>query len=452
MRLAIAVLLLLLIHNFSFAQEGQSTTSKTTKAVIESAQSKKEKNVSVKILIDSLDRAFFKNYIFPDKSQVIIKYLREQLKNGFYQKITDRATLARQISKDIQAAHRDPHININYDPRFAELLAGPPPPHVPGSDSLWIKNARKNNFSFRKIEILNGNIGYIRLDGFNGFVEDAKPIASAAFRFVSNTDAIIIDLRNNGGGSPWMVKQIASYFVTERTRLNDIYERKFDKTFEFWAEPELGENMKLTMPLYILTGSGTASAAEDFSYAMQVNKRAVIVGDTTAGGAHPTGPVAVGQGFVASIPFARSINHITKTDWEGTGVIPDHSVDSDAALVRAQVLVITRQIEKANSPEEKRKLSWALNALHIREYGDDIMPSLLQSYEGVYRDYTIHLKEGLLYFTDAWGDHLLRPISTTLFSAGEWIHIEFVSAGNGNVSSIKLINRNGGEELIKKTE
>lgn len=256
------------------------------------------KDIAIKVLIDSLTNALDRIYIFPEKSKLMSDHLKGQFKKGAYNKdVTDPKLLAEKISADIQSVHRDGHLRVNYDPAFAERLRKAPSESGMVDKDGEVSKAKSENFSFKKLEILDGNIGYLQFFGFIGFIEEAKPTITAAFRFLANTEAIIIDVRRNGGGSPWMVKQIASYLYAERTRLNDIYERRKNETMEFWAEPEIAENMKLSMPLYILTSNNTFSAAEDFTYAMQVNKRAVIVGDTTGGGAHPTGPVDIGQGF-----------------------------------------------------------------------------------------------------------------------------------------------------------
>jgi C-terminal processing protease CtpA/Prc len=160
-----------------------------------------------------------------------------------------------------------------------------------------------------------------------------------------------------------MVRQIASYLVNERTHLNDIYERKSNETKECWADPKDADSMMLSMPVYILTSRSTFSAAEDFAYAMQVNKRASVVGETTGGGAHPVGPFAVGQGYVMTVPVARSINPITKTDWEGTGVIPDVPVRADEALVKAQELILLSRLSTVSNDQEKEQVQLDLYAL-----------------------------------------------------------------------------------------
>lgn len=419
-----------------------------------SAQSEKvddAKSISTKLLIDSLTRALNRIYIFPEKSKVMSDYLKSQLKKGAYKKDHDPEVLADKISNDIQSVHRDGHLRMSYNPAFAERLRAAPNQSGMVDISEEINKAKADNFLFRKVEILDGNIGYVQFSGFLGFIEEAKPTITAAFRFLSNTHTIIIDLRRNGGGSPWMVKQIASYFYSERTRLNDIYERRKNRTEEFWAEPDIAENMKLSMPLYILTSDNTFSAAEDFTYAMQVNKRAVIVGDTTGGGAHPTGPVDIGQGFIVNIPFARSINHLTKTDWEGVGVLPDVPVAEDQALLAAHRLALESLIVKAPSEGHKKKLVWSLDALKAHDYDSTLNVSQLQRYAGEYGGrFKISMKENQAYLHDDIGRTFhLKPISGTLFLASDWLQVEFLPVRE-NIFSIKFIGKAGWEDVYTK--
>ena len=131
---------------------------------------------------------------------------------------------------------------------------------------------------------------------------------------------------------------------------------------EFWADPSEADNMRLAMPLYILTGKHTFSAAEDFTYAMQVNKRAVIVGDTTGGGAHPTGPVSIGQGFVVDIPGARSINYITRTDWEGVGIYYPIIITGEQAMIKAQQLIFGEKMKNAKTNDDKAHIQWFIQS------------------------------------------------------------------------------------------
>ncbi|HZY81149.1 MAG TPA: S41 family peptidase [Cyclobacteriaceae bacterium] len=406
------------------------------------------KPINVKVLIDSLDRALFKTYIFPEKSKIMSDYLKQQLKKGAYKNIKDPKALAAKIEGDIQSVHHDGHLRLHYDPRFPKV----PPPIRQNTeiDTVALRSEKYNNFGFRTSEILNGNIGYVRFNGFSGMVEASKPTIVSAFRFVSNTNALIIDVRGNGGGSPWMVKYICSFFYKERTRLNDIYDRRADKTMEFWADPADAENMKLSMPVYILTSKRTFSAAEDFTYAMQTNKRAVIVGDTTGGGAHPTGPVYVGQDIVIDIPFARSINHITKTDWEGTGVRPDVPVAADEALKKAQEVFFRAQLATAKSENDKNVAQWCIDALNAHEnYGQDLTTTVLGKYEGSYGRFKVYLKDDALYLDDFIGRTFrLKPISQSLFLGDDWFQVAFYSE-NGK-DKMKMSGKPGWVDVMDK--
>ncbi|MEJ1239214.1 S41 family peptidase [Chryseolinea sp. T2] len=393
--------------------------------VIPTFAQKTQTSINMPALVDSVGKALNDTYIFPDKSRVMIEYLRKQLKAGRYKDIKDPIKIASALETDLKTAHRDDHLRVHYDPEFlkrAKAIDVPP-------DTMRkreVIDGRKDNFNFKQSIILNGNIGYVEFTGFNPMIEEAKPIISAAFRFVSNTDAVIVDLRSNGGGSPFMVRQIASYFVSERTRLNDIYDRRANKTMEFWADPADAENMNLSMPLYIITSKGTFSGAEDFTYAMQVNKRAIVVGETTGGGAHPTGPVWVGLGYVIDIPFARSINYITKTDWEGTGVTPDVSVSQEKALVKAQELILNERIKTANDDHARSQAQWLVDALHAHDYNASITEKDLAPCVGDYDRFKIRLTSGKLYLHDHLGrTFLMMPVDTNHFLASDWLQVKF---------------------------
>ena len=160
--------------------------------------------------------------------------------------------------------------------------------------------------------------------------------------FLGNVDAIIFDLRSNGGGDPKMVAYLSSYLFAQRTHLNDLYERKSGKTTEYWTRLDAPGKKLADQPAFVLTSSGTFSGAEEFSYNLKNLKRATIVGETTGGGAHPTGSHRLDDHFLIGVPFARAVNPITRTNWEGTGVEPDVKVAADQALDVAIKLAVDR--------------------------------------------------------------------------------------------------------------
>ncbi|MBC3873890.1 S41 family peptidase [Undibacterium flavidum] len=228
------------------------------------------------------------------------------------------------------------------------------------------------NFGVERIERLPGNVGYFELRGF-GNTEIVGHAISAAMTLINASDALIIDLRKNGGGSPQTVALIASYFTAPETHLNDIYNRSENKTTQIWTTPyTAGPRYDKNKQVYILTSSRTFSAAEDLTYTLQSLKRTITVGEVTGGGAHPVESERIHPHFMANIPFGRSINPITKTNWEGTGVQPDILSKADAALTIAHRKALENLLEKEKHPGKKADVQRALNSLNsIKENKDE---------------------------------------------------------------------------------
>ncbi len=126
--------------------------------------------------------------------------------------------------------------------------------------------------------------------------------------FLAYCDAIIVDLRQNGGGDPAQIQLISSYFFEEPVHLNDLYARATDRTENYWTLPYVPGAEASKADLYVLTSARTFSGAEEFSYNLQNLKRATIIGETTGGGAHPTNAMIVQRDFILRVPFARAIN------------------------------------------------------------------------------------------------------------------------------------------------
>jgi C-terminal processing protease CtpA/Prc len=163
---------------------------------------------------------------------------------------------------------------------------------------------------------------------------------AAAMTFLAGTRAMIIDLRQNGGGSPRMVALVASYLFDRRTHLNDLWTRSTDATEEFWTQDSVaGRRFGGEKPVFVLTSARTFSGGEEFTYDLKTLKRATIVGETTGGGAHPVRGRRIDDHFMIGVPFARAVNPVTHTNWEGVGVEPDTKVPAADALTTALTLV-----------------------------------------------------------------------------------------------------------------
>lgn len=390
-------------------------------------------------VIDTLSKALIANYVFTDKAQVMSKYLHGQLSKGAYRNIKDPQAFAQQISADLQTACPDLHMGFRFNPQLAQM--GPPPRREPSprDDSLRNEFMKAHNFMFTAAEILPGNIGYVKFNAFVDPTPTAKETVTAAFRFVQYTKALIIDLRENHGGSPPMVKQVASYFFTERTRVNDIIMPNKRDTAKGWTDPTATEGIILRMPVYVLTSSNTVSAAEDLAYAMQATKRGTIAGEKTAGGSHPVGPVFLGHGFVAGIPFAHTYNIHTGTEWEGIGVIPDIALKADASL---------DDVTSALFPN-----SWFANQRKATDR--PIEPSAVQAYLGTYEGgLKFYTREHALYCENPErGGQVfkLRYISPGFFQLDENVQVKF-GQQQGSASGMQFYWSDGNISFKAKTQ
>ncbi len=414
-------------------------------------QVSKKQLVQINRLIDSININLENNYIFPDKALMIATHLRSQAKKGAYNSFsTDPQKLASQVQADIYSIHRDPHMVVGYNPGWQGHKKGYTGPSE--EEARWFaKFVKDNNFMFKKVELLPGNIGYLPFNIFVEHVKDAKPIIASALGFLANSSAIIIDLRENTGGEPEMVSQLESYFFKEKILLNVIINRSNKDTAFYYADPAKTDGLTLSMPMYILTSKKTFSGGEDFSYGMQQAKRATIVGEVTGGGAHPTNPFSVGQGFLVQIPFARSSNPVTKTDWEGTGVIPDVNVDASKALIKAQELIFRERQAMAKTEEEKQKMEYLINALYVNQDLGTLPVDQFDKFVGTYGPLVIYREGNKLFCNISDNISELAHISKNLFVLDGNAQIDFIKNSKGVYSKARLLTSHGGvfEELRK---
>jgi C-terminal processing protease CtpA/Prc len=225
-------------------------------------------------------------------------------------------------------------------------------------------------YGIGKIERLPGNVGYMEVRGF-GPAEMVAPAFTAAMSLLAGSNALIIDLRRNGGGSPDSVAYLMSHFfpLGDQRHLNDIYDRPTNDTQQFWTLPSVG--VRYDKPVYVLTSPRTFSGGEECAYDFQTQKRATLVGEATGGGANPGGRFSLGHGIVVNIPTGRAINPITKTSWEHTGVKPDIAVPAAQALQTAHVAILRDLLKTAKDPEEREHLQ---RALALTEKGESEPP------------------------------------------------------------------------------
>lgn len=314
-----------------------------------------DRTIDAKMRVEVIDgalKALNENYVYPDVAKKMDQAIRERQQRKEYDSITSARTLAETLTANLRDVSQDKHLRVVYS---AEAI----PPHErqgePSPEEMEREEAfgRRMNFGFEKVERLPGNIGYLKLNGFMpaAFVGDT---AAAAMNFLANTESLIIDLRENGGGEPATVALICSYlFPPEPVHLNDLYFRPTNETHQWWTLPYVPGKRLVGKDVYVLTSHYTFSAAEEFTYNLKNLKRATIVGEVTGGGAHPGGPVRINDHFFVGVPSGRAINPYSKTDWEGTGVEPDVKTSADRAFKTAHLMALEKQLPTLKDPNLK---------------------------------------------------------------------------------------------------
>ncbi|HTI12150.1 MAG TPA: S41 family peptidase [Puia sp.] len=306
----------------------------------------KERNA----VIDTLVKKVNDYYVFPEVAQKMADVIRQRQKHHDYDTVTSREVFAKMLTVDLQAISKDGHLGVDYSaaPVTDEDPGAPPEEVVNQFKKTWALS----NFNFKKVEHLDGNVGLLQLDSF--FPADwIKDLAAGSMQFLANSDAIIIDLRRNHGFAPDGVLLMESYFFNDAVHLTDNHNRDASTVNQVWTMPTVPGPKLPKVDLYILVSKDCFSASEDFTYNLQSQGRAKVIGEVTGGGAHGTKPYKIGTYFTASIPFAYEVNTVTHTDWEGKGVQPDVKVPADQALLTAQIMAIRTQIKRFAADTER---------------------------------------------------------------------------------------------------
>ncbi|EHR61457.1 S41 family peptidase [Saccharomonospora cyanea] len=269
-------------------------------------------------------------YVFPEKAVDIDAAIRRRLAAGEYDNV-DGPVLCETVTAHLQEVCADKHLRLLWTDEPQSL----DPQTADDGWAAFLALLRAENQGIRRVEHVDGNIGLIDVRSIASAVEGAAAIG-AAMQLVAHSSALVVDLRACLGGAPEGAAMWCSYFFgDDQVHLNDIFERSTGVTRQFWTLPHLPAPRYTDRPVYVLTSAITFSGGEDVAYTLQAHKRAVLVGETTRGGAHPTARHAITEHILVTVPTARTVNSVTGTNWEGTGVIPDVPVPADQALETA---------------------------------------------------------------------------------------------------------------------
>jgi len=276
--------------------------------------------------VSSIAKVVSDEYFDPAVGERAAAHLREYVAHTTEPFATTNR-LAAAVTRELYAATHDKHLAVT--------VVAPPAASgsaTSGATAAELRAARgaRENFGFRQVSILDGNVGYIDLRTFYR-LDEARATVDAAMRFVSHADALIIDLRSNQGGSPETVALLAGYLFDEPGRpLFDIVPRSGEAVHYTTPSPAV-EGTRGSRPTFALTSSRTFSAGEGFAFILQEERRAVIVGEQTAGAANPGRSYPARAGFEVSVPNGQVRTAKSGRNWEGSGVTPDVPVAADRA-------------------------------------------------------------------------------------------------------------------------
>jgi len=397
--------------------------------------------------IDSVASQLEAVYVYPDVAKKMEKLVRQNLKQGKYDSLTDPSAFTQALTADL--------LSVRYSPQLAADFATADT-ITDSMRQVEAERTRFDNYGFYRVERLPGNIGYLDLRYFDD-ASEAGPTAIAAMNFLGNCDALIFDMRWNGGGEPSMIQLISSYLFDEPKHLNSFYIRAKDTIQQFWTSAYVQGRRMSNADVYVLTSSSTFSGAEEFSYNLKNMKRATIIGETTGGGAHPVGAHAfLNLGVEIGVPYGRAINPITHTNWEGVGVKPDIEVPASQALTVARVEALKRLHDKATSEDRRRVLTWELETQESEQHPAQVDPAAVQKYTGTYGPRKVTLDNGeMFYQREGRPRYHMIPMTPATFrlDAPEMgnFRLKFLANEQGTVTEVVGLYSDGREDHSPRT-
>ncbi|MFW9991589.1 MAG: S41 family peptidase [Candidatus Odinarchaeota archaeon] len=395
-----------------------------------------------------------KNYVDPEKASKLTAKLEKNLQTGLYSDYNDQMAFFKAIEMHCTDILKDAHFSISHNPELvAEILKSKEQDTL--STSWTTKaNVKNANYGFEKLQRLKGNIGYVDLRTFYPLRLGAGKIIAHALNFFQDTNALILDLRKNTGGDADTIQLLISYFFSEKKgsfKYQSVYWRPTDEYDHFWTLGYVPGKRLSGIDLYILTSKMTFSGGEELAHNLKHFKRATLIGETTEGGGHMTDHLVLNDSFVVQMPVGRTVNIVSKTGWERTGVTPHVDVPSEEALVTAHVIALEKLVKEAANDEEKYFLEWELLALNSSLKPISVAEKTLENFTGNYGDLDFYLENGSLYCRRKEGlPNELKPLTETVFEITDRMRFEFVKDDETGGITCKLMTRDGRIEKIEK--
>ena len=303
-------------------------------------------------LLEKIKMELINSYIIESTSIEMASYLDEKIKSGEYEDINNGEKFAFAVTRDLRNVSKDLHLTLIYFE--TPMQSGS---EEEDSEDKWLRNfLHGNGYGIKHKEILEGSIGYLQIPFFGPIAHCADTLFEA-MEFITDTDALIIDLREcQGSLDPDMIPLLCGYFFEKPVHLFDFENREKNTIRQMWSAAYVPGKRYHDKPIYILTSGRTFSGGEELAYDLKHFDKAIIVGQVTKGGAQPNYPVHLNEHFLITIPKERSVNAVTKTNWEQVGVKPTIEIDAIRALTKAHQKAVEDIIGKTIDPVQKEYL------------------------------------------------------------------------------------------------
>ena len=341
-------------------------------------------------VVDSIASELIRLYVDADTGRMIATRLRERLRAGTYDADSDQRTFADALTADLQSVNGDKHSSVQYAPGapfdkpgrggIVDDTGSSAPPRASPQDDA----ARRDHWDLGRVDVLAGDVGYMKIQGFEGS-QQAFSAMSAALAYLEGTDAMIFDFRGMRGGSGEQSNFLISHFTGEDTVPTLVVSNRSSGSRRTrYTLAKVPGARRPNVPVWILTDRGTASAGEDFAFVMKNLGRARTVGERTAGAGHNNDLVDVGNGFGVSISYTRVADPKSGKEWERIGVLPDIPVKPRDALAVAHAAALDSLTTLAPSTGMKAALRAKRDAVLAQLRPHVPSPDALASYTGAY--------------------------------------------------------------------
>lgn len=402
-----ACLLACLAGTPALAQRAAPTAVARTEAT--AALSAEQRAAAIAAIVRTVES----RYVFPDRVPAIRDRLNEGLSAGRYE-TADPGVFAERVTADLRESSGDGHMYLTHAPDQYAATAGSDAEAVdnPALKAIWAAAARRSNNGLTEMRILPGNVRYLRIAQFHWVADRTGQAYDDAMRFMRDGDALIIDLRGNGGGDHAAVRYLLSHFM-EPDQLDITFLEAGKDPIQSRTLDNLPAGRLRGKPLYVLISRQVGSAAEAFAYDVQQFRLGTLVGATTGGAANNNTFFPVAPGFMLSVSYGRPVHPVSGTNWEATGVAPDVAVDPATSLDTAASLALDGLLTRTDAdPADRAGWEWARLGVVSRRNPVSLPAARMQSLAGVYGGRAILFEEGRLFWRRTNGQKVaLSPMN-----------------------------------------